>query len=74
MAIFTPEELLEQLTAWKAALLALSSGQEYQIGTRRLRRSDLAEVRRTLEWLNEELDTVNGRSRRANAIPRSDTW
>lgn len=55
MAIFTPEELDEQLLAWKAALQAISRGQSYRMGeNRQLTRADLPEVRSTLEWLEDQ--------------------
>lgn len=52
MAIYTNAEKAEALAQWKAALAACSSGQEYTIGQRRLRRADLPEIRSTLAWLN----------------------
>lgn len=54
MAIFTATELTEQKTAWKAALLAVSTGQSYTIGRRTLTRADSSEIRRMLEWLDEQ--------------------
>ena len=54
MAIFTPEEIAEQKAAWKAALKAVSTGQAYTIGKRQLTRADTVEIRRTLEWLDEQ--------------------
>lgn len=74
MAIFTDQELSEQTSAWKQALLALASGQEYTIGSRKLRRSDLPEVRKTLEFLEAEKSNASGKTRRVQALPRSDTW
>ena len=74
MAIFTASELTEQLTAWKQALLALSQGQEYVMGSRRLRRSDLPEVRETLKFLENERAALSGKPRRVYATPTSDSW
>jgi len=54
MAIFTAGEIAEQKTAWKAALLAASTGKSYTIGRRTLDRADLPEIRRMLEWLDEQ--------------------
>lgn len=53
MAIFTSAELSEQKTAWKAALLAVSTSQSYTIGKRTLTRADLPEIRKMLEWLDK---------------------
>lgn len=54
MAIFTAAELSEQKSAWKAALLAVSTGQSYTIGRRTLTRADAKVIRDMLEWLDEE--------------------
>jgi hypothetical protein len=54
MSIFTIPELDEQIGAYKAALKAVSVSQEYSIGGRRFTKADLAEIRRTLEWLAAE--------------------
>ena len=51
MSVFTLQELEEQITAFKKALMAISTGQEYSIGNRRMTRADLPEIRKTLEWL-----------------------
>lgn len=74
MAIFTDAELTEQITAWKAALLAVSSGQEYSMGDRRLRYSDLPEIRKTLEFLAAEQKSAVGTSRRVHTTPVGDSW
>lgn len=76
MAIWTIEELDADITTWKAALRAVATGQEYDIGKRRLKRADLPEIRKTLKWLDEERDTLlagcgSGPFCRA-AIPRRD--
>ena len=54
MAIFTLTEIEEQITAYKAALNAVSYAQEYSIGVRRFTKADLPEIRNTLEWLGAE--------------------
>ena len=60
MPLFTPEELAAEITAWKAALRATAAGQEYEHNGRRLKRSDLAEIRNTLAWLQAEQETATG--------------
>ncbi len=62
MPIFTPEEIAEQKTAYKKALMALSTSQEYAIGKRRLVRADLPEIRNTLAFLEEEERKLSGTS------------
>ena len=74
MAIFTSAELSEQISAWKQALLALATSQEYWLGNRKLRRSDLPEVRATLKFLEEERQNLSGTTRRVYTKPTSDTW
>ena len=54
MPIFTRAQKEEQKAAWNKALLACAGGQEYTIGSRRLRRADLPEIRKTLEWLDSQ--------------------
>ena len=65
MSIFTLPQVEEQLTEYKAALKAVSAGQEYVIdfgnGRRALTRADLPEIRRTLDWLGKEKSRLNGR-------------
>lgn len=52
MAIFTRAQKAEQIKLWTEALAKVSAGQEYTIGSRRLRRADVQEIRQTLDWLN----------------------
>jgi hypothetical protein len=54
MAIFTLAEIENQITAYKDALLAISTGKEYAIGGKSMKREDLSEIRKTLEWLDGE--------------------
>ena len=54
MAIFTRAEKIRQLELWNKALAKVSSGQEYTIGSRRLRYADLPEIRETLDWINSQ--------------------
>jgi len=63
MSIWTITELNEQITAWKAALLAVASGQDYTDASgRRLSYSDLPEIRRTLRFLEAEKERTLGNS------------
>ena len=62
MALFTAEELATQIAAYKSALLALATSAEYTIdvGGQRttVRKADLPELRKTLEWLQTESDKL----------------
>jgi len=57
-SLFTTAELDTQITAYKAALLALASAQSYAIDTgatrRTVTRADLPEIRNTLRFLQGE--------------------
>ena len=65
MPIFTRAQKTEQIAAWNKALLACSGGQEYTIGSRRLRRADLPEIRNTLEWLDSQPTVEDAQAGRA---------
>jgi len=58
MAIFTLEEIDEQITAWKTALKTVSLGQSFRINTgttdKTLAMADLPEIRSTLKFLENE--------------------
>ncbi len=54
MAIYTQEELNQEISDWKKALSAVRHGREYMIGSRRLTRNDLKEIREHLEWLDRQ--------------------
>jgi hypothetical protein len=62
---------LQQYYDCEAAIL--SGAQEYSIGTRRLRRADLSEIRNMIRYLERELaneNTGQGRNRIVGVIPR----
>jgi len=54
MAIFTLQELNEQIAAFKQALLALAVNQSYKLGRREFVRADIEEIRKTLVFLDQE--------------------
>lgn len=65
MATFTREQKQRQIQLWQTALELCSSGEEYTIGSRRLRMSDLPEIRATLDWLESKStveDELSGRT------------
>ncbi len=47
----TISELQEDLQAYRSARNAILTGQEYTVGSRRLRRADLAEVNKAIKEL-----------------------
>jgi len=58
---FTAAEITEQLAAYKAALKAVATGQEYAVHGKRLTRADLRHIRETITWLNRERQSIEGR-------------
>ena len=53
----------EMVNGWIQAEKAVMTGQEYQIGTRRLRRADLREIRESIKYWKNELTKLEGPSR-----------
>lgn len=62
MATFTREQKKRQVQLWQTALELCSSGEEYTIGSRRLRMSDLPEIRATLDWLESKATVEDERA------------
>ena len=60
------EELAMATDMWKDWILAerkVMAGQSYEIGSRRLRRADLKEIRDTIIYWKSEMDRLSGHSR-----------
>lgn len=71
------ERSRKRLEMYYAAEEAILGGaQEYQIGSRNLKRADLAEIRKMITALEDEVDALesvldgNGRRRCVRVIPR----
>ena len=60
MTIWTRDELVAQLAEWKKALLLCASGKSYGIAGRTLTRSDVADIRKTLSYLERKLNKIDG--------------
>jgi len=60
------------MQGWIEAEQAVMTGQEYWMGTRRLRRADLREIGRRIEYWKGEVDALEGnpRIRIKQIIPR----
>lgn len=56
MSIWSKAELLELISQWKKAYMAVSSGKSYTIGGRSLTRQDVSVIRAQLDSLARELD------------------
>ncbi|MCL2547520.1 MAG: DUF6148 family protein [Oscillospiraceae bacterium] len=53
----------DMLNGWIMAEQAVMTGQEYQMGTRRLRRADLREIRTSVKYWSDKVDEIAGVSR-----------
>ena len=63
MAI-TLEQAQGQLQAWLAACMKVSQKQRYRIGTRQLEYADLAEITKTIDYWQKQVDGLeSGRPR-----------
>ena len=68
------ETAKKHLEAWLQAELAISTGQSYQIGTKRITRADLSEVREQIKFWRNEVERlsagINGPRRVFRVVPR----
>lgn len=69
MSIWTRQELLEAISRWKAAYLAVSNGRSYSIGKRSLTYQDVATIRAELKRLEAELAALDGKSFSLGHVP-----
>ena len=53
----------EMLKGWMQAEQAVMTGQDYQIGSRRLRRADLKDIGERIKFWKGEIDRLEMRSR-----------
>ncbi|TCS37476.1 hypothetical protein EDC30_104280 [Paucimonas lemoignei] len=63
MAGITLQQAQAQLDAWMAASTAVATGQEYSIGTRKLRRADAAEIRQQIIFWQRQVAQLGATSR-----------
>lgn len=59
-SIWTHAELLSLRTSWKAAYQAAATGKSYTIDGRTLTRQDIDDIRAQLDYIQQELDKLNG--------------
>lgn len=70
---YKKEFVQERINMWLDAEAAIATGQSYKIGSRELRRADLAEIRKQIEFWEgklEELERPGGLRRTFRAVPR----
>lgn len=63
-------EAIEDLNLWKGALRAIATGQTYQVGNRSLTRANLAEVRATVRYYENEVARLSAGRRRGARMQR----
>lgn len=70
--MWTEEEVKERLKMWLDAEAAVATGQAYQIGSRRLDRANLFQIREQIRFWMKELQKVQGGRRRrvTRIVPR----
>jgi hypothetical protein len=68
MAGITLTTAQAQLDAYLAAETVILSGQEYSIGTRRLKRADLAMVQAGITLWNQRVQDLTARQRRGRYV------
>ncbi len=70
--MWTEEEVKERLRMWLDAEAAVATGQAYQIGSRRLDRANLYQIREQIRFWMKELQKVQGGRRRrvTRVVPR----
>lgn len=72
----TLEEAQKHLEQWMEAELAVTTSQSYTIGSRTLTMADLGEIRQTIDYWNEKVqsllvqNTGGGRNRAYRVVPR----
>ena len=66
------KRLIMRLNAYYNAEMAVLTGQSYQIGTKRLTRADLAEIRKAIGELETEISNVenDGKRKVFRGLPR----
>lgn len=62
MAGITQAQAQAQLDAWLAASIATAGNQSYQIADRKLTRADAAEIRRSIEYWQQQVSLLSSRA------------
>jgi hypothetical protein len=72
MSSISLETAKKHLEAWLAAELAVSTGQEYRIGSRILRRANLSDISKQINYWRREIARLQGKgvNRVIRVIPR----
>lgn len=67
MAAISLEVARKHLNAWLEAELAVVSGQSYQIGTRKLERANLYQIREEIKFWKKEVARLEAQEKRKGA-------
>lgn len=72
MSYFNKEKIEAKIEMWSEAESAIATGQSYKIGSRELKRADLAEVRKQIEFWEGKLVAVERGGKRwvRRVVPR----
>lgn len=72
MSGITLKRAQEHLEAWLNAELAVSKGQSYQIGSRMLKRANLSEIRKQIQYWENKIAVFKkrGQLKVMRAVPR----
>lgn len=70
MAVWTLQEAKEHLKVWLKAEMAVAAGQSYQLGSKRLDRANLYQIREQIKFWRDEIKSLEGRRRTVGIIPR----
>ena len=62
MSIWTRPELIDLISRWKEAYKAVSCGKSYTLDGRSLTYQDVATIRGQLDFLQGELEALDGKS------------
>lgn len=68
MAPWTLEQARQHLEAWMAADLALATGKEYTMGSRRLTRADALEIKERIAYWSSQVQQLTGQGRRTRRV------
>lgn len=70
--MWTEEEVRERIRMWLDAEAAVATGQAYQIGSRKLDRANLYQVREQIRFWQKELMKLQGKRQRrvTRVVPR----
>lgn len=73
MSVWTLEEAKAHLKVWLEAEIAVATVQSYQMGSKRLDKADLAQIREQVKfWKNEMREIQNGGKRKVFRITPRD--